>query len=181
VFSPDHDEVAYREALKKIEKAISLESDNIIFIHSLAAVQYRLGAYEDTLAAVAHAEKIRDDANIGPNRGPVSDVLRAMALHGLGREKEANAVIQQLRCNYKERWFSIDNADAPFFLRIIIEVEMLFADGDSTLLSVWELIEQYELDEAAEVIEKIRLSNDAEAIDRMQGAIKLLEILRNLK
>ena len=40
-----------------------------------------------------------------------------------------------------------------------------------------ELIEEDKLDEAAEIIEKILLSNDAEAIGRAEGAVKLLSIL----
>jgi hypothetical protein len=105
-----------------------------------------------------------------------------MTLYQLNHDREANALIQQLRYGYKKRWFSIDdNISAQFFLRMVIEVEKLFADGDTKLLSVWEFIEEDKLDEAAELIEKTRLSNNANYVNHMEGATKLIEVLRNLK
>ena len=62
-------------------------------------------------------------------------------------------------------------------LTFFVEVEKLFASEDSTLLSLWELIEDAKLDEAGEVIEKVRLSKNAEDVNRMEGAVKFLSIL----
>jgi len=63
----------------------------------------------------------------------------------------------------------------------VIEAEKLFARGDNTLLSMWELIEEEKLDEASELIEKARQSKDADYVCRMEGAIKLIEALHNQK
>ena len=92
VFSPDHNDVTYREALKKLEKAVSLEPDNGTFITRLGAAQYRVGAYEDALATLARTKKLMKVAGWEP--GPVVNGFRVLALHQLGRDTEANAVIQ---------------------------------------------------------------------------------------
>jgi hypothetical protein len=105
----------------------------------------------------------------------------AMALHQLGRDKEANAALQRLRSGF-ERWFSAKSL--PYFgirLDVVIAVEKFFAGEDRTLLSIWELIEEDKLDEASGLIEKARQSKNADYIDRLEGAIKLLEVLHNLK
>jgi len=141
---------------------------------------YRAGAYEDALATLARAQKAAHD--IGTESHPGVDALRAMALKQLGRDKEANAVMQQLRSRFG--WFSAERRLLFVFrraLRLVIEAEKLFARGDSTLLSIWELIEEDKLDEASELIEKTRQSKDADYVNRMEGAIKLIEALRNLK
>ena len=102
-----------------------------------------------------------------------------MALKQLGRDKEANAVMQQLRSGY-ESWAE-QTLFRPGLRERVIEAEKLFAGEDSTLLSIWELIEEDRLDEASELIEKARQSKDADYVNRMEGAIKLIEALRNLK
>ncbi len=63
----------------------------------------------------------------------------------------------------------------------MVEFEKFFAGEDSTLLSVWELIEDDKLDEASDLVEKTRLSKNADYVSRMEGAIKLLDALRNRK
>jgi len=104
-----------------------------------------------------------------------------MALWQLGRDKEAKATLQQLRGQVKEEWFS--EKDPYFggwsrvFLTLVIEVEKLFATEDSTLMSILELIAQDELDRAAEVVEKVRSSEDAVYSDSMDAAATLLRIL----
>jgi hypothetical protein len=60
-------------------------------------------------------------------------------------------------------------------------VEEYFAGEDRTLLSIWDLIEENKLDEASELIEKARQSKNADYVNRMEGAIKLIEALRNQK
>ncbi|MGB2866607.1 MAG: hypothetical protein WBC05_24970, partial [Sedimentisphaerales bacterium] len=181
--SPDHNEMTYREAMEKAKKAVNIEPDSFISLMALGAAQYRIGAYEDTLATFTRVEKVRDDTKIKP--GPAVDGFRAMALRQLGRNKEAKAALQQLRGRLKEEWFSVDDPGfgdwVTVFLTLVVEVEKLFAGEDSTLLSIWELIEENKLDEASELIEKLRLSKNADYVNRMEGAIKLLEVLHNLK
>jgi WD40 repeat protein/serine/threonine protein kinase len=182
-FSTDLDDVEYREALEKLEKAVSLVPNNYRYVAHLGVVQYRVGAYEEALATLARAKKIRDDTSPGSN--PIIDGFRAMALQRLGRGEQANVVMQQLRNGYiEEGWFSgIRDCDwlSLLFLECVIEVEKSFAGEDRTLLSIWELIEENKLDEASELIEKARLLKNADYVNRMEGAIKLLEVLRNLK
>jgi len=180
VNSPDHNEMAYREALDKLEKAVSLELVRR-FISWLGAAQYRLGAYEDALATFARVRKMRDDAGID-EPGPVSDGFKCMALHRLGRDKEANAALRELRSGF-ERWFSAEDNSSyfTFFVTRVVEVEKLFAGEDRTLHAILGLIEENKLDEASELIEKTRQSKHPDYVTRMEGAIKLLEALRNLE
>ena len=101
-----------------------------------------------------------------------------MTLYQLGREKEAKAALQKVRGGFDE-WFSLGGSYFGALLKLVVEVEKLFAGQDSTLLSIWELIEENKLDEASELIEEARQSKDADYVGRMEGAIKLLEVLRN--
>jgi WD40 repeat protein len=178
IFSTDLDDVEYREALEKFEKVVSLEPNNIKYLSHLGVAQYRVGAYEETLVTLARAKKMRDDAGIEPS--PTTDGFKAMALHQLGRDKQAHAVMQEARSGYLEEG-RFSGMYTRVFLKRAIEIEKFFAGEDSTLLSIWELIEENKLDEASEFIEKARLSKNADYVNRMEGAIKLLEVLRNLK
>jgi len=182
VFSPDNDEMKYQEALKKVERAISMGPDGRNLMTTLGAAQYRVGAYEDALATLERLQKTRDDPTIELviDGGFIRAMaFRAMALKQLGRGKEANVVIQKLRGHY-ERWFRF-HRNHPFSFTRFVEVEKLFAGEDSTLLSIWDLIEENKLDEASELVEEARLSKNADYVSRMEGAVKLLEVLRNLK
>jgi len=176
--SPDHNDVTYREALAKLKKAVSLDPTNWRYVGHLAVAQLRVGAYEESLATLARFRKMRDDA--GPEFvTPFGDGYTAMALHQLGRYKEANAALKQARSRYGEGWLS--RRSGLSFLDRVIEVEKFFAGEDKTLLSIWELIEENKLDEASELIEKAHQSKNADYVNRMEGAIKLIEALRNLK
>jgi WD40 repeat protein len=177
IFSTDFNDVEYREALEKFEKVVSYDPNNYRWLAHLGVAQYRVGAYEDAMVTLARAKKMEDDAGMPPN--PVINGYRAMALQQLGRDKQANAAMQQARSVYGEEWTS--GRFATFFLECVIEVEKSFAGEDPTLLSIWELIEENKLDEASELIEKARQSKDADYVERMEGAIKLIEALRNLQ
>ncbi|MFC1765896.1 protein kinase [Planctomycetota bacterium] len=177
IFSTDHNNMEYREALEKLEKAVSLEPNNYKYLAHLAVAQYRVGAYEESLSTWTRNKKVKDDAGI--ERGPVGNGYRAMALQQLGRDKQADAVMLQARSGYTKGWLS--GRYGTFFLECVLEVEKFFAGEDSTLLSIWELIEENKLDEASELIEKARQSKNAETTNGLEGAIKLLEVLRKLK
>ncbi len=181
VHSPDHSHATYQQALERAEKDARMLPDRFIFIVALGAAQYRIGAYEDALATLTRAQKIRDESNM--KCGPVIEGYKAMTLRQLGRNNEAKAVLQQLRDGPVERWLSFDEqyyatvGSAPMLLKFLVEIEKLFAGEDSTVLPLWGLIEDGKLDEAGEVIEKVRLSKNADDINRMEGAVKLLSIL----
>jgi hypothetical protein len=104
-----------------------------------------------------------------------------MALQQLGRDTEANAVMQQVRSIYRDGggWISERYGFSPLRHHVSV-VEKYFAGEDRTLLSIWELIEENDLNEASELIEKARQSKDADYVERIEGAIKLIEMLRNM-
>jgi tetratricopeptide (TPR) repeat protein len=106
-----------------------------------------------------------------------------MTLHQLGRDNEAYIALQQLRSRPKERWLYLEECfyllegNVLMLLKFLIEVEKLFVGEDNRVLSVWEFIEDSKLDEASAVIEKVRSSQNAEDIHRMENAAELLSIL----
>ena len=176
--SPDHNDVTYREALAKLKKAVSLDPTNYRYVAHLAVAQLRVGAYEESLATRALVRKMRDDAGIG-FVSPCGDGYTAMALHQLGRYKQANAALKQARSRYGEGWLS--RRYGLSFLDRVFEIEKFFAGEDRTVLAILEYMEENKLDEASILIEETRQSKNADYIDRMEGAVKLLEALRNLK
>ena len=56
-----------------------------------------------------------------------------------------------------------------------IEAEKLFAAEGTKLYSAWESIEEGRLEEAAQLIEELRLLKDAETTARIEGAVKWLD------
>ena len=66
-------------------------------------------------------------------------------------------------------------------LHCVVEAEQFFAAEDQTLLAIWEFIDEGELDKASEFIEKARQLNNADFVNSMTDAIKLIEALRTLK
>jgi len=177
IFSTDLDDVEYREALEKFEKVVSYAPNNYRYLAHLGVAQYRVGSYENAQKTLARAKKMEDD--VGMPLNPIINGYRAMALQQLDRDKQANAVMQQARSVYGEEWIS--GIYGPFFLGCVIEVEKFFAGEDKTLLSIWELLEENKLDEASELIEKARVSKNADYVYSTEGAVKLLEALRSLE
>jgi WD40 repeat protein len=180
ISSTDVNDVKYREALEKLEKAVSYAPTRLLWLFHLGVAQYRLRAYEDALATMTRAKKMRDDVYLEPD--PIIDGYRAMALQQLGRDTEANAVMQQARSIYGDGggWISERYGSSPLRGHVSV-VEKYFAGEDRTLLSIWDLIKENELDKASERIEKARQSKDADYVSRLEGAIRLIEALRNLK
>jgi len=181
IFSTDSNDAEYREALEKLEKAVSYNPTKGPYLFHLGVAHYRLRAYEDALATMTRVKKMIDDAGGGGFR---VDGYRAMALQQLGREREAKVALRQSRSNYGGGWISERYGSfwlRSLFLQGVCEVEKFFAGEDRTLLAIWELIEENRLDEASELIEKARLSKSADYVNRLEGAIKLIEALRNLK
>jgi dipeptidyl aminopeptidase/acylaminoacyl peptidase len=113
VRSPDGDEVTYREALDKAQKAVSLRPDDWCILDTLGAAQYRVGAYEDTIETLTRSERSR----LALYENPCWDNLAftAMALHQLGRADEAKATLEQLRSWVKDERLA-DNPEAKALL-----------------------------------------------------------------
>jgi len=163
VSSPGGEIEAYRLALGKLEMANRLEPNDRIILANLGVAQYRVGAYQDALTTMIHVEKMRADANL--ELDPIGVACIAMALRQLGQAEEAQAALNRLRGLFAKR-----RKTRAF----VIEAEKLFAGEDSKLYSVWEYIEAVKLDEAAKLIEELRLSDDPNIADRLEGAVKWL-------
>jgi eukaryotic-like serine/threonine-protein kinase len=177
--SPNSDETEYRKVLETQERIISSEPNSILSTTRLGIAQYRLRAYEGALATLTHAKKLVNNADIKPLifDDLTIDGFRAMALQQLGREEDMRAIIQQVhRSSRDRRW---NKTKRRYLLRLVTEVETFFAGQDSTLVSIWKLIGDKELDKAADLVKEVRLSENAERISRMEdsGVTELLSIL----
>ncbi len=166
VRSPGRTIEEYRWALGKAEMANRLQpSDDIILnlnMLGLGAAQYRVRAYQDALTTLIHC---------GSRPAPLA--FMAMVLYQLGRVEQAQATLNQLRVLYENAEFAEGRwgrRAQPF----AIEAEKLFAGENTKLYSVWEHIEEGELEEAAQLIEELRTSKDAETTARIEGAVKWL-------
>ena len=103
---------AYKEALNKAEKAVSLEPNSPNGLNTLGVAQYRVGAYQDALTTLSRADKMRTDAN--EPSAPEDLAFVAMSLHKLGRADEAKAALKRLRALCKEERFAEDQEAQAF-------------------------------------------------------------------
>jgi WD40 repeat protein/predicted Ser/Thr protein kinase len=112
---PDKDMETYHQALEKIEKANSLETNNPnpSILRTLGVAQYRVGNYEDALKTLTKTDKIRTDAN---EPHPEDVAFIAMALHKLGRTEDAKATLERLRTLLKDERFADDQQAKSFLL-----------------------------------------------------------------
>jgi len=166
VSSPGGQIEAYRLALGKAEMANRLQPNDWNILGTLFIAQYRVGAYQDALTTLIHFENMRVDAHLEP--GPGSVAFKAMALHQLGRDEEAQAAINRLRVLFEDRQWN------PKGQAYVIEAEKLFAGENTKLYSVWESIEDGRLKEAVQPLEKLRSLKDAESAAHIEDAVKWL-------
>ena len=171
VRTADGNTVTYEEALGKVETAKGLEPDNWTILNTLGVAQYRVGAYENALATLTGAEKIRADTHEEPHFATTA--FTAMALRRLGHDKEAQAALIRLRGLYKKEWFTEEDKEA---FQIVVEAEKLLAGEQEKPRSMWSFIKDQKLEEAAKLVEDIRISSqkDDELAEQIKGAIKLL-------
>jgi WD40 repeat protein/serine/threonine protein kinase len=163
VRSQGEDGEAYHEALEKARKANDLEPENWHILRTLAAGEYRAGAYEDSLTALTRVNELRAEDNLKPD----DDILAftAMASYQLGRSQDAQSALDQLR-----GLFDIGEADQAY----LIETEKLFAGENSKVRSLWEFIEARKLEEAAKLADELRSLKDAKIARHMESAVKWL-------
>lgn len=145
-----------------------MEPDILYNNPTLCAAQYRVGAYEDALTTIGRIEQDPFAIRLGYGAGPIMTGFKAMALFQLSRYGEAEAVIRRMYDLYGLHAWEGQR------LTIMAEVEGLFARKDAALLSLWKLIKNDQLDEAWHVMEELRSSKDAEHVNHMEGASKLL-------
>ena len=103
---PDGNEVTYREALEKAEKANRLEPNDWNILNTLGVAQYRVGQYEDAIVTLTKSDKIRTGTDEKPE--PANLAFTAMALHKLGRSEEAKVTLDRLRTLLKDERFAQD-------------------------------------------------------------------------
>jgi WD40 repeat protein/serine/threonine protein kinase len=95
------DAEAYHQALEKAKQASRLDPNDPLVLTTLGAARYRVGAYEDALAALNGADKLR--AQGGDASDIENTVFVAMASHQLGRSEAAKGSLEQARALSKDR------------------------------------------------------------------------------
>ena len=78
---------AYAAALEQAAEAVKLDAGKPDYWSTLGAAQYRVGAFNEALAALARAEQLRKSAS------PDDLIFRAMSHQQLGQTVEAKAIL----------------------------------------------------------------------------------------
>jgi hypothetical protein len=132
VSSPDRDIDMYQDALEKAQKANQLDPNNSSILTTMGMALYRTGAYEEVLETLSQSmEILRNFALSGQpllRPDPANLAFKAMALHQLGRNEEAQAALVQLRVLCMLKHFSKDKRAQAFLAET---KELLVEGGDS--------------------------------------------------
>jgi tetratricopeptide (TPR) repeat protein len=107
----------YGHALDHIQRAVALVPFDRTYSDALGAALYRVGRYQDSLAALARGEALRG----GPSA--VHFAFRAMCRYRLGQLKDAQADLAALRGEVRRRSAFSFSDDAAW----VAEVEALVA------------------------------------------------------
>ncbi|MCX5637704.1 MAG: hypothetical protein NTX52_08445, partial [Planctomycetota bacterium] len=119
---------------------------------SLGMEKYKAGAYEEALATLKRVDEHR--RTVLKNESQPRDIAYiAMALHKLGREKEAEAALNRLRGLFEDSKHTHEE-------NYLYEAEKLFAGENSKLYSVWEYIESGKLEEASQLVKELQSLED---------------------
>jgi len=123
----------------------------IKFMNSLgsqAMEQYRNAEYEEALVTLTGIDAIHRALNKNESR-PSDLAFIAMSLHQLGRDKEAQAALDQLRRLFEDDGHTEEE-------RYLYEAEKLFAGEDNTVYRAWECLEAGKLKDAWQLLEELR-------------------------
>jgi tetratricopeptide (TPR) repeat protein len=104
---------------------------------------YRVGRYQEAIAHLEHAETLRVQSNAALYPDQVA--YTAMALHRLGREREAEGALDRLR-----EMFPGETSHDDF--QSLVRAEKVFAEKNRPLSTVWDRMEQGYLDKALEIL-----------------------------
>jgi tetratricopeptide (TPR) repeat protein len=168
VSSADKDMDAYKSALQKAEKAMSLEPKTLSIHTTLGVGQYRVGAYVDALETLRNAEKMRAEDNLEPDSTNLA--FTAMTLYRLDRIKEAQESIDKLYGLFETmKWWG-ENWHYPY----LIEAEKLLVGQNSKLYLAWENIGNEKYDQALQLVKQLRSSKELENAAQMERAVKYL-------
>ncbi|MHC4284845.1 MAG: protein kinase domain-containing protein [Planctomycetota bacterium] len=137
----------------------------------LSADQYRMGEHEEALRTLTRIDKLRRTV-LNSKSYPRDATFIAMALHQLDRDKEAEAALGRLRSLFE---------DGRHYRKLsyLCEAEQLFAGEKSKVYFVWECIESEKLNEAWQLLEKLRSlprQEYTEIASSIESAIKGLAI-----
>jgi len=128
----------------------------------LGMAHYRVGAYEDALARLEHAEELRLQSGDTPYPDPAA--YSAMTLHRLGRKQQAKEALDKLREMFPHRTNHDD-------FQPLVQAEKVFAEGNRRLSAVWDHMEQGHLDKALELLTAISRSAQP-SIPELDAAMK---------
>ena len=124
---PDAAPDAYRLALRQAEAACRLVRDNREYLNTLGVAQYRVGRYQEALAALSRSDRLNSVVYQGS--APHDLAFVAMAQYHLGRVDPALATLGRLReAMARPRWAA--DAESRGFLR---EAEALIDPKPSEL------------------------------------------------
>jgi tetratricopeptide (TPR) repeat protein len=126
-----------------------LADDSLVGKVLMAMACYRVGAFEDAIANLEHAENLRVQS--GAKLYPDQVAYTAMTLYRLGRRREAEEALGRLRDMFRHE----TNHDE---FQPLVAAEKVFAEEDQTLSTVWEHIERGYLEKALELLPAVRQS-----------------------
>ncbi|MHC4748453.1 MAG: protein kinase domain-containing protein, partial [Planctomycetota bacterium] len=136
------------------------------FINSLssqAIEQYRNAEYEQALVTLTRIDEIQRALNNNKSR-PSDLVYIAMSLHQLGRDKEAQAALDQLRHLFEDDGHTEEE-------KYLYEAEKLFAGEDNKVYRAWECLEVGKLKETSQLVGELHQMVDEKDI-RFAGCIR---------
>ncbi|MHC5185166.1 MAG: LamG-like jellyroll fold domain-containing protein, partial [Planctomycetota bacterium] len=151
VSSPGKDMDAYKSALQKAEKAMSLEPKTLSIHTTLGVGQYRVGAYVDALETLTNAEKMRTEDNLESD--PTNVAFTAMTQYQSNQIDKGKSAINTFRDKLEKIRFTDITSEKHSYW---IEAEKVFAGTNEQLLAIWELINTKKLDQAVEMFAKLQ-------------------------
>jgi len=114
VARPGANAAAYARALVLAAEACRLAPSNGLYLNTLGAAQYRVGAYKQALEILTRSEKLNAEKNQGSC--PCDLAFLAMTYHQLGQQKQAQETLRRLRETMKNPEWAEDE-EAKAFLR----------------------------------------------------------------
>ena len=107
VSMPDQPIEQYRLALRRVETAHRIDPDNVSYLNTLGAAQYRVGQYEAAMKSLTRSDEL-NTKQLGQSH-PVDVAFLAMVQHKLGHKDQARALLDRLRENMEQPQFSKDD------------------------------------------------------------------------
>ncbi len=155
VSDPDRGPETYRAALDKAERLNRLGNEEPNALTLLGAAQCRTGAYQDALVTLTRAEKMPAGSPGESSHAQVNLALQVVALHQLGRPVEEKVAVDRLRDRFGWNWPRQDEMTQG----LLFEAQKLAA-GSTDLSQIYGHMKAGRLDEAAQLVEKLRSQND---------------------